>query len=971
MSASAEPAARFSFLSGANADFIAELYARYLKDPSSVTPDWGVFFKELNDEAPILAAEMRGAAWAPAPPPRVIGSRQAIETVKTPAAAPRPRPEPAPVETESGALFTARQSVRALMLIRAHRAVGHMMADLDPLGLKKPALLPECDPAFWGFTEDDYDRPIFIDGVLGLQSATLRQIIDVCRTTYCRNIGYEFLHIQDHGHKQWIQEHIEGLCPRFDRDRRRRIYEQLVMAEGFEKFLAAKFSGTKRFGVEGAESLIPALLVMLERGAELGADEFVLGMAHRGRLNVLANILRKPYAAVFAEFQGAPAYPDSVHGSGDVKYHLGTSCDIETGGKTLHLSLSPNPSHLEYVNPVVAGRVRAKAEQRAGKTQALADSDFTRVAGILIHGDAAFAGQGVVAETMELAGLRGYRTGGTVHVVVNNQIGFTTTPEYAKSTPYCTDIAKSMVCPIFHVNGDNPDAVVHAARLAIEFRQRFKRDVVLEIVCYRRQGHNEGDEPAFTQPAMYKVIRSLPTTREIYAKKLVREHVLREPEVEQIRKDFHARLEADFAASATYRPNRADWLEGKWSGMEAPRANRGDNTATACGEDILREVARGITRVPDGFALHPRIARQFEEKVRMVETGAGIDWATAEALAFGALVLEGTHVRLSGQDCGRGTFSQRHAAVYDQETGARHIPLRHIRAGNQAPFEVHDSPLSESAVLGFEFGYSTAEPNALIMWEAQFGDFANGAQVIIDQFVSCAEAKWLRMSGLTLLLPHGYEGQGPEHSSGRLERFLQLSAQDNWQVANCSTPAQYFHILRRQVHRSFRKPLVLMTPKSLLRHRLCVSPLSGFTDGSRFHRVLPDPAAGLAAPEKIRRAVLCSGKVYYDLLEARAARKISDVALVRVEELYPFPKAPLLDQLRQYPNAEVVWCQEEPQNMGAWHYIDRQIETALKEAGHAARWPAYVGRPPASSPATGHMKHHIREQSELVEKAIQ
>ncbi|MBI3420414.1 MAG: 2-oxoglutarate dehydrogenase E1 component [Proteobacteria bacterium] len=953
---------RFSFLSGANADFLAELYERYLQNPSSVDPSWAAFFAELKDEAPTVAAELRGAAWAPLPPHRIIGNGDAASHAHG-------SKKETPADTKDS-LALARQSVRALMLIRAHRAVGHAMADLDPLGLKKSSPMPECEPEFWGFTKDDYDKPIFIDGVLGLQTATLKQILGVCRATYCRTIGYEFLHVQDHDQKQWLQEHIEGQAPNYDRAGKRKILEQLTMAEGFEKFLAVKFPGTKRFGLEGGESTIPCLLTMLERGAELGLEEVVFGMAHRGRLNVLTNILRKSYVAIFAEFQGTYANPESVQGSGDVKYHLGTSCDFEIGGRKLHLTLNANPSHLEYVNPVATGRVRAKVQQRAHKVADLNDDDFTRVAGILLHGDAAFAGQGVVGETMELAQLKGYRTGGTVHVVINNQIGFTTAPEYAKSTLYCTDVAKIITAPIFHVNGDDPEAVAHVSRLAIEFRQKFKQDVVVEIVCYRRHGHNEGDEPAFTQPRMYAKIRSLSTTREQYAKKLNEEGSLPPVETDQIQKDFIARLENDFAASASYKPNKADWLEGKWQGLQvASGEERSGNTGVPM--DLLKEVGHAISVVPQSFNLNPKIAKQLEEKMKAIDTGHGIDWATAEALAFGTLVVEGTPVRLSGQDCGRGTFSQRHASLYDQTTEERYQPINHIRWGRQAPFEVYDSPLSETAVLGFEYGYTLAEPNALVMWEAQFGDFMNGAQVIIDQFMASSETKWLRMSGLVLLLPHGHEGQGPEHSSARPERFLQMCAEENWQIANCSTPANYFHILRRQMRRQFRKPLILMTPKSLLRHKMCVSDLSDMAGDSKFYRVIGDNSANLVKDEQIRRVVLCTGKVYYDLLAERDTRGIKDVALVRIEELYPFPHGRLCQQLRRYrPETEVVWCQEEPMNMGAWTYIDRRIEGAMAEMESKSSWPNYVGRVAAAAPATGYLKRHTKEQAEIVDKAL-
>ena len=970
MSQSNAAMANFSFLFGTNADFIGELYEKYLSDPSSVDPSWQSFFSELKDDAPNIAKELRGASWDKQTGKKVIGVK--IDMV-APTKGGKGDSKPASAtnaaaNTSVDAQQVARQSVRALMMIRAHRAVGHIMANLDPLGIKIPATIPELDPSFWGFTQEDMDKPIFIDGVLGLQTATLKQIIDVCRNTYCRSVGYEFIHVQNHDQKQWLQSRIENTVPTFDKTGKTTILEQLTKAESFEKFLAVKFPGTKRFGLEGGESTIPAIHTILERAAELGVKEAVFGMAHRGRLNVLTNVLGKSYTAMFAEFQGTPAYPESVQGSGDVKYHMGLSKDREFNGKTVHLTLSPNPSHLEFVNPVVMGRVRAKQQQRAGKTSNLDDADFNSVVGILMHGDAAFAGQGVVAETMELMELKGYRTGGTIHIVINNQVGFTTNPEYSKSSYYCSDIAKKVEAPVFHVNGDDPEAVAHIAKIVMDYRQEFKQDVVMDIVCYRRQGHNEGDEPAFTQPRMYKVIKNLTTTRELYARQLVAEGSLTQAETDKIQSDFVAGLEKDFASSPSYKPNKAEWLEGQWSGLEvASGEDRSGNTAVDL--TVLREIGKSISSWPQGFDINPKIAKQLEARLQATSGGEGIDWGTAEALAFGALLIEGTPVRLSGQDCGRGTFSQRHSVLVDQTTENRHVPLSHLREGKQSTYEVIDSPLSETSVLGFEYGYALAEPHALVMWEGQFGDFANGAQVIIDQFIASSETKWLRMSGLTLLLPHGYEGQGPEHSSARLERFLQLSAEDNWQVANCTTPANYFHILRRQIRRPFRKPLILMTPKSLLRHKMCVSSLADMGPGTKFLRVIPETNANMVEDKKVRRVVLCSGKVYYDLLAERDTRGIKDVAIVRVEELYPFPAKPLAEQFKRYPKAEVVWCQEEPANMGAWLFADRRIEAVLNECGRKER-PSYAGRVDAASPATGYLKRHNKEQAELIDKAL-
>jgi 2-oxoglutarate dehydrogenase E1 component len=675
---------------------------------------------------------------------------------------------------------------------------------------------------------------------------------------------------------------------------------------------------------------------------------------------VLANFVGKPYAAIFSEFQGNATHPDHVQGSGDVKYHLGTSGDREVGGNSVHLSLTANPSHLEAVDPVVLGKVRAKQLLRG-------DEAREQVVGILMHGDAAFAGQGIVAESFELSQLDGYRTGGTIHIVVNNQIGFTTSPVAARSSPYASDIAKFVQAPILHVNGDDPEAVVAVARAAIEYRQEFKKDIVIDLFCYRRHGHNEADEPSFTQPVMYRTIARHPTTRQLYAKRLTEEGVVGETDVEAMANGFLADLDRQFAAAASYRPNKADWLEGAWAGLEpAPEDDRRGDTGVAL--ERLREIGRGLVTVPPGFRLNHKIARQLMAKNAAIEAGDGIDWATAEALAIASLCAEGTHVRLSGQDSGRGTFSQRHAVLVDQETEACWVPINHVREG-QAPFAVIDSPLSEAAVLGFEYGYSLADPMTLVLWEAQFGDFANGAQVMIDQFLSAGEAKWLRMSGLVLLLPHGYEGQGPEHSSARLERYLQLCAEDNMQVCYPTSAANYFHVLRRQIRRKFRKPLVVLTPKSLLRAPEAASRLDEMGPSTRFHRILTDPAP-IAADAKVRRVVLCSGKVYFDLAKARAESGARDVALVRLEQLYPFPFTSLGKLLSHYRKAEIVWCQEEPQNMGAWNFVDRRIEQVLLGLGGAAKRSRFVGRGEAASPATGFFKRHVAEQAQLVEEAL-
>jgi 2-oxoglutarate dehydrogenase E1 component len=953
-----------SFLYGPNATFIAELYARYLADPASVDDSWRAVFADLTDEAQGILRELEGPGWG-RERSQVIGNGSVPE--KKPvnggngAAVAHVAPAPTAASAAEAQQATL-DALRALTLIRAYRVRGHLIADLDPLGLTRHTSHPDLDPATYGFGEGDWDRPIFVNGVLGFQMATLREILDALKATYCGHVGIEYMHMQELEQRQWIQARIE--VPRnqteFTVQGKRAILQRLIDAEMLERFLDKRYTGTKRFGLEGGESAIPALEQVIKRGGQLGLKELVLGMPHRGRLNVLTNMMGKPFAALFSEFQGHPANPEDVQGSGDVKYHLGTSNDREFDGNTVHLSLTANPSHLEAVNPVVLGKVRAKQRQRG-------DTARDEVVGLLMHGDAAFAGQGLVPECFELSELKGYRSGGTIHFVVNNQIGFTTSPSYARSSPYPSDVAKITQSPIFHVNGDDPEAVVHVARIATEFRHRFKKDVVVDIFCYRRHGHNEADEPAFTQPLMYRAIANHPTTRQIYAQRLVNEGVITEAESESMVTDFMAHLETQFEAAKSYRPNKADWLEGAWSGMKVASgdARRGD---TAVSLERLAEVGAALSTVPETFHLNRKIARQLEAKKKAIETGEGIDWATAEALAFGTLCTEGTFVRFTGQDSGRGTFSQRHAVLVDQESEERYVPINNIKEG-QAQFEIIDSPLSEAAVLGFEYGYSLADPHALVLWEAQFGDFVNGAQVIIDQFISSGEAKWLRMSGLVMLLPHGYEGQGPEHSSARLERFLQLCGEDNMQVCNITTPSNYFHALRRQVRRDFRKPLVIVTPKSLLRHPEVVSGLKEMGPGTFFRRTIDEPEP-LLADDKVKRVVLCSGKVYYDLRLARRERKIKDVAIVRLEQLHPFPAKAVADSIARYRFADIVWCQEEPMNMGAWSFIDRRLEQVLVELNNKSKRPRYVGRPEAAATATGLLKRHNAEQAKLVDEAL-
>ena len=971
--------AQTSFLYGTNAAYIEDLYDRYRDNPASVSEEWRGFFAALKEEPgtdnhaprwqrrdwPLHAnGELVSALdsnWA--------GAESDLGTkIKARAAAQGATLSHDEVQQQT------RDSVRALMMIRAYRMRGHLAADLDPLRMTPPQSHPELEPESYGFTEADLDRPIFIDHVLGLEFATVREMIAILKRTYCSTIGVEFMHISDPAEKGWIQERIEGPDKgiTFTPEGRKAILNKLIEAEGFEKFLDVKYTGTKRFGLDGGESMIPALEQIIKRGGQMGVKEIVLGMAHRGRLNVLTQVMGKPHRALFNEFKGGSAHPDDVEGSGDVKYHLGASSDRAFDDNNVHLSLTANPSHLEIVDPVVLGKVRAKQDQHKCPPE-----NRGPILPLLIHGDAAFAGQGVVAECFGLSGLRGHRTGGSIHFIVNNQIGFTAAPHHSRSSPYPSDVAKMIEAPIFHCNGDDPEAVVYVAKIATEFRQIFHKPVVIDMFCYRRYGHNEGDEPSFTQPNMYRHIRAHKTTLELYAQRLIDEGLVTKDDVDQRKADWRAKLEAEFDVADDYKPNKADWLDGAWSGFK--RADTGDERrvgATGVAIADLKSIGTAINSVPDGFSVHRTIKRFLANRQKMIDSGTGIDWAMAEALAFGTLLMDGHPVRLSGQDSERGTFSQRHSVLIDQENEERYTSLNHL-GGEQARYEVFNSMLSEEAVLGFEYGYSLAEPKALTLWEAQFGDFANGAQVVFDQFISSGERKWLRMSGLVCLLPHGYEGQGPEHSSARLERFLQMCAEDNMQVANCTTPANYFHVLRRQLKREFRKPLILMTPKSLLRHKRVVSTLDELGPDTSFHRVLWDDAEylkgekiKLAADKKIRRVVLCSGKVYYDLYEEREARGINDIYLMRVEQLYPFPAKALVQELSRFKQADIVWCQEEPRNMGSWNFIQDFLEWVLHQIDAKVRRPRYVGRPASAATATGQMSRHQKQLQAFLDEAL-
>jgi 2-oxoglutarate dehydrogenase E1 component len=966
-----------SFLYGGNAAFVEELYAKWAGDPGSVEPSWQAFFSSLREPADEVKAAAREPAWTPKPTPQarpdwlsaVDGLWPAVEAKLGKAIAAK-TPEASPETIRKATL----DSLRAIMMIRAYRMRGHFAANLDPLGMADKPDTSELDPAAYGFAPEDYDRPIFLDFVLGLETSTVSEILSILRRTYCGTVGVQYMHISDPNEKAWLQQRIEGKDKEiaFTPEGKVAILKKLVEAETFERFLHKRFPGTKRFGLDGAEAMVPALEQIIKRGGAIGVRDIVLGMPHRGRLNVLAAVMGKPYHVIFHEFQGGSSLPSDIEGSGDVKYHLGASSDRAFDGNNVHLSLTANPSHLEIVNPVVLGKARAK---QAFALREQPDAGRGHVLPLLLHGDAAFAGQGVIAECFALMGLKGYRTGGTIHFIVNNQIGFTTSPRYSRSSPYPSDSALMVEAPIFHVNGDDPEAVTFAAKVAIEFRQQFAKDVVIDMFCYRRFGHNEGDDPTFTQPLMYQKVRDQISTREIYAARLVREGVISAEGADALVTDFEQFLDKEFDAGKSYKANKADWLDGKWAHIGLPDLE--ERGATAVPMQRLKDIGLKLTTIPDHVNVHKTLHRVLEARKAAISAGEGLDWATAESLAFGTLLDEGFPVRLSGQDSNRGTFSQRHADVVDQTTEERYTPLNNIRPG-QANFEGIDSALSEEAVLGFEYGFSLADPNSLVMWEAQFGDFANGAQVVFDQFISSGERKWLRMSGLVQLLPHGYEGQGPEHSSARLERYLQSCAEDNLQIANCSTPANYFHILRRQLHRPFRKPLVLMTPKSLLRHKKAVSRLSDLAEGSSFHRVLWDDAqrdTGLTTiklkpDDQIRRVVLCSGKVYYDLLDDREKKGVDDVYILRLEQFYPWPMKSISSELARFKNAELVWCQEEPKNMGGWTFVDPWLELSLAKLKIKAKRARYVGRPASASTAAGLMTRHLKELETFLGEAF-
>ena len=955
-----------SFLNKTNSAFIEEMYVRFLNQDPNLADSWKDYFEGIQDEAEVILNDINGPSWKPEGVR--INSNNIEKIIEKNGNVSKDVSDKFNFQVVAN---SNKESISAVALIRAYRLRGHLLAKLDPLEMMTTEYLDELHPEYYGFDKKNYDKKIELNGVINREKASIREILQFLKKTYCGPVGYEYMHISNPTERKWFRDRVEKdeNALKFTNNGKDAILNKLIQAEGFEKFLHTKYVGTKRFGLDGGESLIPALEQIIKIGGQFKIKEVKIGMSHRGRLNVLANVLQKSYKRIFNEFAGEMS-GNTKDSAGDVKYHLGASSNREFDGNSVHVSLTDNPSHLEAVNPVVLGQTRAKQFFHG-------DKERNKVIPILIHGDAAFAGQGVVSECFAMSGLPGHNTGGTIHIIVNNQIGFTTSPRFARSSPYPSDVGKMVDAPIIHVNGDNPEAVVYATRVATEFRLKFNRDVVIDLICYRRFGHNEGDEPSFTQPLMYKKIRSHPSTVNIYGEKLVNENLFSKDQLNLKIQEFKNLLDDQFKTAKDYKP-KIEWFEGTWSRYK-PEKGKDRRGVTGADIKILKEISNKINIVPQEKNIHKTIIKILDSRRQTVEQGVGIDWATAEALAFGSLLEEGYPVRLVGQDSGRGTFSQRHSVLRNQIDNSRYIPLNNI-SKYQKNFEVVDSFLSELAVLGFEYGYSLVEPNTLTLWEAQFGDFANGAQVIIDQFIASGERKWNRASGLVMLLPHGYEGQGPEHSSARLERYLQLCANDNLQIMNCTTPANYFHALRRQMHRDFRKPLIMMTPKSLLRNKLCVSNIEDFSKENTFHRVLWDHALDpkaegflkLKDKSKIRKVIMCSGKVYFDLLAAREKLKVDDVALYRIEQLYPFPAKALVKELRPFANnSNFFWCQEVPKNMGAWFSVRDYIQWTLETIKAKNSKISYIGRNPDASPATGYAKRHLSEQQEIINKVFE
>ena len=919
-----------SFLTTNNVTQLISIYKEYIKDPNLVDKSWHEFFSALAPEEISILADYQKIDWTQTKRDKDFNQTSLDQAIN--------------------------DSLRLVMMIRAYREIGHLIANLDPLGLLQKNNPSGLDPEYYGFQQKDYDRKILLFGYLGFQKASVREVFEKLQSIYSGTLAIEYKHIQSAEEYKWLKDRIEDrkdmlLTPRG----KRTILERLITAEYFEKFLDTKYRGIKRFGLEGAESTIPALEQILKRSSEYGVEDFSFACAHRGRLNILANIVKKPHVQIFGEFIHGGENAQSDQGSGDVKYHLGASSDRSFGGNIIHVSMAANPSHLEAVNPVVAGKIRAKQTL-------IQDKNNSKASGLLIHGDAAIAGQGIVAETFTMSQLNGYRIGGLIHFIINNQIGFTTSPQYSRSAPYSSEIGKVVQSPIFHVNGDDPESVVLASRAATEFRNTFKKDTIVDMFCYRKHGHNEGDEPSFTQPLMYQTIKKKKTVASIYADKLINQEIVNKKQVDFIKDRIWADLEKKFEKAKNYKLKTKSWMGGQWSGLSRAPKDPLRRGRTAESEKSLKEIGFKISQTPKGFNLHPKLLKFNKSRMSSITSGSKIDWSFAEALAFGTLLNEGYRVRLAGQDSGRGTFSQRHSVFYDQKSEERYIPLNHI-SKNQKQFEVIDSFLSELGVLGFEYGYSLADPNTLVLWEAQFGDFANGAQIIIDQFIASGERKWMQMTGLVLLLPHGHEGMGPEHSSARIERFLQMAAEDNIQIVNCSTPASYFHVLRRQIHRNFRKPLIVFTPKSTLRHPNNVSSINEFTGRSSFHRIIEDDI------KDPKRVIFCSGKIFYELDDFRTKNKIKDVKIVRIEQVYPFPFDTLGEVIIKHKDSEILWVQEEPKNMGAWSFVKSRMRRILTK-NNLSNKIHYVGRRPAAAPATGISKRHNTNQQLIKELAL-
>ncbi|KAF9581928.1 2-oxoglutarate dehydrogenase E1 component [Lunasporangiospora selenospora] len=961
--------AKDAFLQGNSASYVEEMYAAWLEDPKSVHLSWQIYFRNQTNG---LSASQ---------------SFQAPPTIPTTGGVPSLVPG-----SQAGSSDVI-DHLKVQLLVRAYQARGHHVARLDPLGISQADLAAvsprEVDITHYGFSDRDLDRafslgPGILPGFLDTGSKqTLRQIIDHLKSIYCGPIGVEYIHIPDRDRCDWIRQRVEVPRPySYSVEEKTMILDRLIWSDSFERFVSSKYPSEKRFGLEGGESLIPGMKALIDRSVEHGVESIVMGMPHRGRLNVLSNVVRKPHESIFSEFSGNT---DNDGFSGDVKYHLGMNYERPTpSGKPVHLSLVANPSHLEAADGVVLGKTHAIQHY-------MDDKNRTRSLAVLLHGDAAFAGQGVVYETLGFMDLPAYSTGGTIHIVVNNQIGFTTDPRFSRSTAYCTDIAKSINAPIFHVNADDVEAVNYVHQLAADWRKEFHTDVVIDLVCYRRHGHNETDQPSFTQPIMYKAIGSQKPALEKYIAKLVDEGTFNMGQIDEMQKRVWNILEENYAKSKDYKSKTKEWMTSSWHGFKSPAELASEVLPafpTGAAVETLKHVGSTISSYPPGFKIHSNLARIMKARAKTIETGTNIDWATAEGLAFGTLLSEGKHVRLAGQDVERGTFSHRHAVLHDQETDKLHVPLKNLGHG-QAAFSVCNSSLSEYGALGFELGYSLVNPNSLILWEAQFGDFANNAQCIIDQFISSGEKKWLQRTGLTMLLPHGYDGQGPEHSSARIERYLQMcddnphhypseekisrQHQDcNMQVVYCSTPANYFHALRRQIHRDYRKPLVVFNSKLLLRHPMARSTLDEMTSATQFQRFIPETEAeALVSNDKIKKHILCSGQVYYALVKAREQNKLNDVAISRVEQLNPFPYDMVKEHADKYPNAEVVWCQEEPLNMGAWAHVAPRIRTSLHEtANHAGKDVRYAGREPSASVATGNKKAHLAEEYAFLAEAL-